>query len=414
MSIKGLTDRNLSFPEIGQVRKGAKKNEKGELGRDLTYFRVEFDEKEQEASSKFNQVYGEQPQEINILLPFDEINRCWDAWLEAYTAGRMIARADGEKFIYWIDTATGKNKVKDGEPYTKYTEGQIVGTYVDGKGKVQNVTCDPVGRLKVVIPELQRLAYLTVMTSSLHDIANISAQLEALKSVNGGRIAGIPMVLRRRPKKISTPKPDGTRARYTKWMLSIEADPQWVKAKLIEVKHAALPGNGLNLLPDTIDAQFKDDAPEVGEPDEEIQDDEYQEDEERIIPSEPAMNTDYDVDLKTPEQVKSTLIVLVSEIVQEKKTEPVKDGQKGVILSCLQWIMAPGDATMKRHAFLKYVFDVSSSKDLTDPQWRALGRYLKPQRQDTGEYKPEDPITTKEIGNLIAFLDSNNGQQTLI
>lgn len=262
MSIKGLTDRNMAFPEIGVIRKGAPKPPDGRApGKDLTFFRVEFDEREAEAAAKFQACYKTEPREINVLLPFDDIDRCWDAWLEAYTAGRMVARSDGEKFIYLVNPKTGEIEVKNGQPYKRYEEGKPVGYYTNQRtGKGEPIYCKPTGRLKVVIPELQRLAYLVVLTTSFHDIANISAQLEALKQVNGGRLAGIPLILRRRPKKISTPKPDGTKARYAKWLISIEADPSWVKAKLMEVKHLALPGNGLDLLPageDVIDMQLE-------------------------------------------------------------------------------------------------------------------------------------------------------------
>ena len=251
MGIKGLTDRNLSFPEIGQIRKGAPKTDSAP-GKDLPYFRVEFDEKEEQTKRAFIAKYGAQPTEINIVLPFDDINRCFDAWLEAYTAGRMIARSDGEKYLYRVDVKTGQLVVKDSEPYTPYVEGEVIGTWTNQKTKKQEpIKCKPVGRLKVVIPELGRMAYLTVMTTSVHDIANLSAQLEGFKSINGGRIAGIPLVLRRRPKKISVPKPDGSKARYTKHMLSIEADPAWVKKMLERLQFNALPEGGSQLLPET-------------------------------------------------------------------------------------------------------------------------------------------------------------------
>lgn len=251
MPIKGLTDRGLSFPEIGQIRKGIKVEQKKgnktiKVPKDLDYFRVEFDEREKTAAAKFVQVYGNEPREINIILPFDEIERMWDAWLEAYTAGRMVARSDGEKFTYWIDTETGLPKVKNGEPFTPYKPGQPVGKDYQGKP----VFANPVGRLKLIIPELGRAAYLTMHTTSIHDIANLSMQLAAFKQINNGIIKGIPLVLRRRPKMISIPKDDGQRVRMQKWLLSIEADPNWVKAKLTEVKHLALPGNGMALLPD--------------------------------------------------------------------------------------------------------------------------------------------------------------------
>lgn len=244
MPIKGLTDRQLAFPEIGRIRKGAPKGE-NRPGKDLTYFRVEFDEQETGAIEVFSRAYGPEPTEINVILPFDEIDRCWDAWYEAYTAGRMVGRSDGEHFTYLVDVKTGENLVLNSEPKTPHRE--VVGHYGQ---KNEAIRMRPVGRLRVMIPELARAAYLTVLTTSIHDIANISAQLEAFKRVNGGRIAGIPLVLRRRPKKISVPKPDGSRMRLAKWMLSIEADPTWVKALLLDVKRSALPGNGLALLPE--------------------------------------------------------------------------------------------------------------------------------------------------------------------
>lgn len=246
MPIRGLSDRGLSFPQIGNVRKGAKKTANAP-GADLKYFRVELDEREAQSAALFLDKYGAQPTEINFVFPFNEIERCWEAWLEAYTAGRMVARSDGEYFTYWLDEK-GEPKViggvdKDGQ---KVPHVELVGKdYKNNPVKLR-----PVGRLRIVIPELQRLAYLVVHTTSKHDIINISEQLEGIKTINGGRLVGIPLVLRRRPRMISTPDPSdkSKRARREKWLLSIEADPEWVKAKLMEVKRAALPGNGLSLL----------------------------------------------------------------------------------------------------------------------------------------------------------------------
>ena len=184
-----------------------------------------------------------------------------DAWLEAYTAGRMVARSDGERFTYLIDTDTGEILVRNGKPDAPYTDGQTVGK--DSKGKA--VYCRPVGRLKVIVPELARAAFLTVNTTSVHDIHNISSQLEAFKELNNGVIKGVPLVLRRRPKSISTPRKDGSRVRMEKYLLSIEADPTWVKAKLAEVKHLSLP-DVYPLLPgedeSVIESEFVDDGEE--------------------------------------------------------------------------------------------------------------------------------------------------------
>lgn len=248
MPIKGMTDRGLAFPEIGRIRKGDTGGKNG-APRDLSYFRVEFDEKEVEAAAMFAKKYGTEPQELNIILPFNEIERCWDAYLEAYTAGRMVARSDGEKYLYLVDVKTGTVLVKNGEPPRPYKEGEILGTWHNAKtSRDEPIKCKAAGRLKVIIPELGRAAFMTVLTGSIHDIINLSDQLRAFYAVNSGRIAGIPFILRRRPRKISTPRPDGTRARYSKWLLSIEADPEWVRRMLLETKRLALPGNGLKLL----------------------------------------------------------------------------------------------------------------------------------------------------------------------
>lgn len=255
MAIKGLTDRGLALPEIGQIRKGAQKytdaNGKSRIGADLAYFRVEFGEAEKETEAAFRKAYGLQPTQINIVLPFNEIERMWDAWLEAYTAGRMIARSDGEFITYQLDDKSETivhNGVDAQGNKVPHPLNNIAGR--DQKGNP--VKFKHTGRLKVIVPELARAAYITVMTTSIHDIGNISDQLTAFKQLNGGLIAGIPLILRRRKKAISTPQPDGTRARRIKSLLSIEADPQWVSKKLTQLGTLALPNVEQILLPSPI------------------------------------------------------------------------------------------------------------------------------------------------------------------
>jgi len=239
MPIKGLTDRHATFPEIGAIRKGDRGGKNG-APRDLQWFRVEVDEREKEAAILLMKLYGEKPTELNVLFPFDDVDRNFESWYEAYTAGALIYRSDGERVLYWLDHATGTRKVVGGEPFTPHAENPL-GFYVDGKGQKQPIKYKPVGRMKVMLPELGRLCYLTVHTTSLHDVINLTAQLRALHAIHG-RLAGVPLKLRRRPVKISMPGDDGKRVRRIKWLLSIEADPEWVQRKLAEMKRLALPG----------------------------------------------------------------------------------------------------------------------------------------------------------------------------
>jgi len=233
MPIKGMTDQAPSFPQIGVVRKGAPKpKDENRPGADLKHFRVVFDEQETEAAETFAKVYGETPQEINILIPFDEIDRNWEAWREAYVAGALLHRCDGENIAYAIDHTTGEILVQNGLSVKTHQP-----VACDG-----SAGCKPSGRLRVIVPELRRLAYLMVLTTSIHDIVNISGQLRGIKTMNEAQLRGIPLVLRRRPKMISTPNPKtGKRARREKWLISIEADPKWVGAKLQQIEAASFP-----------------------------------------------------------------------------------------------------------------------------------------------------------------------------
>ena len=274
MPIRGLTDRGVAFPQIGNIRKGEPKGE-NQPGKDLHWFRVELDQSEEQAAKDFAALYGDKPNGIVVIMPFDDIARVWDAWREAYTAGAMNHRCDGENVVYAINPKSGEIVVRNG---VDVVTGQPVECGLkDSPDKTKR--CKPTGRLSVVIPQLRRLAYLTLHTTSIHDILNISNQLQAIRDLNDGHIAGIPLVLSRKPYKISTPSgKDGQRARREKWLISIEADPTWVAAKIEQMRAFALPAPA---------AQQIIDAPRSGGPNlADLSD--YDEDDEDAAPTTPA------------------------------------------------------------------------------------------------------------------------------
>lgn len=259
MGIKGLTDRGLSFPEIGRIRKGGPKGHDGP-GPDLTYFRVVFAEQEADARAAFERAYPPEPRELNVLLPFGSIESVWDAWVEAYVAGGLVYRSDLDKVVYWVDPGTGERLVKNGRAVRDIDVlGAVakkgdqvpciaaagpVGYYKGKNGTEKPLTAAPIGRLRVVIPELNRFAYLTFVTTSQYDVGNISSQLAALDEVQRAArlgIPGVPLILKRRPAMVSVPFPDGRRVRMEKWLVSIEADPKWVEAKTRAMLASAMP-----------------------------------------------------------------------------------------------------------------------------------------------------------------------------
>lgn len=235
MPIKGLTtQREPAFPRIGVLRKGGVKSEK-RPGADLKHFR--FDTDSPQAFKNFEAAYGKQPDTINVYLPYSTPDENFQAWQEEYKSGGLVHRCDGETMSVWL-TPDGKYST-DPKPCPYHT-GQA-------KRTTNEPGCKPVGRLTVIIPELQRFAYVTVGTTSKNDIMELTDNLNAVFAMRGN-LQGIPFVLCRRPKMISTPTPDGGRARYEKWMLSLEVNPQWATMQLETMRKQAMLPSGVKLL----------------------------------------------------------------------------------------------------------------------------------------------------------------------
>lgn len=231
MTILGLTDQAAAFPIIGVLRKGdvKKSNRPGE---DLTYFR--FTSEDGEALEDFYGAYPDKQAQrrINIFLPHKTGDENMDSWMEHWVAGGLVHRCDGKVTRLWR---------KDDGSYEDNPNEQKA---CPGK-------CKQVGRLSVIVPELGRFATVTVLTTSIHDIINLSRQLKSYESIRGD-LRGIPFVLTRSPKMVSTPGENGKRLRREKWLLSLEANPQWAKMQLLADEQGALPE-----LPDTVDAPVR-------------------------------------------------------------------------------------------------------------------------------------------------------------
>ena len=239
----------LALPQLGSIRKGAGKvtrtNAQGaayqSVGPDLKdRFRLDFFSGFEDSVRKAVEVFGSlTPTRIIATLPFNSMQDCWQDYYEAYTKGRMIARADDEHFIRLVDLATGKVVVNNGEPYTPHTPGQVLG--IVGKTPVKTRRT---GRLTLVLPALERLATMTLHTTSIYDCVNIGGQLAAIQIIaNAARLplAGIPLLITRRLAEVTWVKETGESCRVTTGLIQIEADPSWVKYMLKDMAKRALP-----------------------------------------------------------------------------------------------------------------------------------------------------------------------------
>ena len=221
MPIKGLTDQPATFPQIGILRKGAPRPESGKApGKDLTYFR--FDSKDARAIEDFTAAYADEngvlePRQVNVIFPFATVEENFLTSKESYAASGLRSRCDGE-IVSAIRLPSGQMQRQFAAP-------------VPCPGQDFCKDCKNVGRLKVIIPELRRFAYVIAETHGIWDIVHLDRQLKAFYQAFG-RLTGIPFVLSRVPEKISTPRGNGDRARSEKWLLNIGIHPDWAAAQL--------------------------------------------------------------------------------------------------------------------------------------------------------------------------------------
>jgi len=220
MAIKGLTDRSATLPIVGMIRKGEKKTQANKPGADLTYFRL--DTQDAGVQSMWNVLYPGEPREIEVVLPYKEIEDNFDAWMEKWVSGGLVHRCDGENVVV--------RRKKDGD----------YETFGPGQGPACPGGCKQVGRLSVLLPQVRRMVTLTVLTTSKHDIKNLMSNLRSYYGIRQN-LRGIPFVLRRVRRKVSTPAAGGKRIRREKWFLQLEPGASWVGAQLGVMEADAFP-----------------------------------------------------------------------------------------------------------------------------------------------------------------------------
>jgi hypothetical protein len=408
MPIIGLTDQAARFPQIGQIRKGAPKPEKGNRpGADLKYFR--FESNDESVSRAFAAAYGDEPAAINVFLPFPTPEQNFTAWQEEYVASGLVHRCDGETMTQWL---TPQNTYSFEPKPCPYHTGEK-------KRTSSQPGCKPTGRLMVIIPELERLAYVMVGTTSIHDIMELTSNLNAAYAFRGD-LTGIPFVLRRMPRMISTPSgSNGGKARREKWLLFLEPAPQWVSLQIEAMRYKALPGTHKpNLaLPqperitvDSITGEILDDD----------------EDENEVVDAEPVVVKSGNGDILPdhlkkkdtqadeprmsntplrpydPESLKAALNKQAAYYEKNGTAESFTDKQKGGMTGTLEK-MCGGE--QQRHDFLLYVFNATSMNDLGDTELTALKKWIAIKKVDD-QWLPST-YAVKEAAAVVSLTEKH-------
>lgn len=195
----------------------------------------------------------ERPTQLNVLWPFNDVDRNVDDMYRIYGAGSIKCRGDGETMDICLK---GADFVVTGGVCTKafsendetFDPGDIVRCAGPGEAALypKCAGCSIVSYPKVLIKEAMEAGFFGYYqigsgSTSKHGRANIRGTLEATREfvrflTGRPHLAGIPMILSLQLDKISTPRKDRDtgreyRVRMDKPILHLVPHPDWVKVQ---------------------------------------------------------------------------------------------------------------------------------------------------------------------------------------
>ena len=248
MPIKGLTDTKSvqkRFDSLGVIRKGIMHPD-GKM-EDLDYFRF-VPTKGPYADSLMEiwlDSYGDKPTNIEVFLMYPTVEENWKTWMEAYGKTGLKFRCDGEYWVQWRkdDLTFERDYDLHQRKVCPYCSEEMERTKADPGDKA-------VGYLSVMLVPFFENAFtgmITVHTTSLNDLANISSALAATyeEAANHGRnLKGIPFNLMRVPEMVQTryKNRDGdyVKKAVEKYMLHLMPSPEWARQALAASRRQAM------------------------------------------------------------------------------------------------------------------------------------------------------------------------------
>ena len=186
--------------------------------------------------------------ELDVLLPFPDIERNFPTWYQVWAGGVLVCQGDGEyvahaaPFTCSISARSKRASVKNAPGDTLVANGvaQVAfdwngahfeaGEHVPCPGAKQDAyphcaACKLSSVLKIMMadPELFRFGYYQISTGSGRNYDTIMGTLEAMPA---DRVNGVPFKLRMVQESTSFQDADGTRKKTTKGFLQLEPDPE--------------------------------------------------------------------------------------------------------------------------------------------------------------------------------------------
>lgn len=245
MAVKDRKRRRLV--RLGAIRLGHKETKKRKDGSEYSY-PVQDDHFVLVDAPEIAKVYGNEPRELDVLLPFPDIVRNFDAFYQVWAGGVLLCQGDGEYVQYAapvkVISIKGKDRLRSAEGETLVNNGTACasfdwnskhfesGQYVPCPGANANAYphcqfCKLSALLKVMMSksELFRMGCYTISTGSGRNYDTIMGTLEAMPT---DRLNGIPFKLRL-VKEQTTYTDKGRRHSTEKWFLQLEPDPEYTR-----------------------------------------------------------------------------------------------------------------------------------------------------------------------------------------
>lgn len=213
------------LPRIAKLHKGDKKTDANKPGKDLEYFRIEFEPEFADLREDWEALYGEKPDGFErVYMTYGTVDEAFASWKEEWNASQtLIHRCDGEHQVLWYS--------------------QAAQAYSTAKEKCASVgahpcACTNVGRLNLLIPdfiaETGILGYIAVETHSINDILTVYRTLADVQRINGGTLLGVPFSLGRATQKISAPdRKNNRRIKVNKSLFYLHVDPDFTRETLL-------------------------------------------------------------------------------------------------------------------------------------------------------------------------------------
>jgi hypothetical protein len=197
------------------------------------------------------EVYGDRPRELDVILPFPDVMRNFDADYTVWAGGVLVCKGDGDYVeqaapLKVVKAKTGKLSVRNAAGDTLVYSGvaQVAfswngeafepGDHVPCPGARADLyphcaACRVSAVLKVMMarPDLFRLGYYQISTGSGRNYDTILGTLELIHAQTG-RVNGIPFKLRL-VKEPTMYIEKGKRHKTEKWFLQIEPDPDFTR-----------------------------------------------------------------------------------------------------------------------------------------------------------------------------------------